>query len=249
MRPRTQIAEAPQAEELALNPQTAMYLRATQLVSDIHQRASFDTPALLRELIEGATALVPGAQYAGITVAQKRRRNETAAATHRYPVILDEIQSRCQQGPCLAAAALQSTIRIDDLVGDNRWPLYRDEAVKCTPIQSVLSFGMFKEGGMSAALNFYAEPTNAFDDGSVNLGLTFATHAALVWNMVRRDQQFRIALVSRDIIGQAKGRLMERFNIDAAEAFQMLKQMSQDFNTPIAQLAQRVTAGDSSLSR
>jgi hypothetical protein len=33
--------------------------------------------------------------------------------------------------------------------------------------------------------------------------------------MMRRDQQFRSALVSRDIIGQAKGMLMERFDIDA----------------------------------
>jgi hypothetical protein len=53
---------------------------------------------------------------------------------------------------------------------------------------------------------------------------------------VTRDQQFRVALVSRDIIGQA-------------EAFGMLKQMSQDSNTPIAQVAQRVTGRDSSLSR
>jgi AmiR/NasT family two-component response regulator len=106
---------------------------------------------------------------------------------------------------------------------------------------------MFKEGVSAAALNFYAESPDVFDDESVNLGLIFATHAALVWNMMRRDQQFRVALVSRDVIGQAKGRLMERFGIDAAEAFQWLKQASQDGNTPIAQVAQRVTGGDGSL--
>ena len=100
---------------------------------------------------------------------------------------------------------------------------------------------------LPAALNFYAESPDVFDDESVNLGLIFATHAALIWNMMRRDQQFRVALVSRDIIGQAKGRLMERFDIDAAEAFERLKQMSQDANTPIAQVAQRVTGSDSSL--
>jgi hypothetical protein len=33
----------------------------------------------------------------------------------------------------------------------------------------------------------------------------------------------------------------------AAEAFERLKQMSQDRNTPIAQVAQRVTGGDRSL--
>src|SRR5580693_9117042 len=213
----------PKSEELYLDSRTAMYLQATQFVSDLHQRASFDTPALLSGLIAGAAESVPGAQYAGITVTQRRRGIQTAAA-------------------------LQERVRIDDLVRDDRWPLYRGAALRQTPIRSILSFGMFKEGVSAAALNFYAESPNVFDDESVNLGLIFATHAALVWNMMRRDQQFRVALVSRDIIGQAKGRLMERFDIDAAEAFERLKQMSQDANTPIAQLAQRVTVGDSSLS-
>jgi AmiR/NasT family two-component response regulator len=103
---------------------------------------------------------------------------------------------------------------------------------------------MFREGGTTAALNFYAEPVNAFDDGSVNLGLIFATHTALVWNMMGRDLQFRSALVSRDVIGQAKGRLMERFDIDAAEAFELLRQMSQESNTPITHIARRVVTGD-----
>jgi hypothetical protein len=240
------IVNTPKTEELYLDSQPAMYLQATQFVADLHQRASFDTPALLSGLITGAAESVPGAEYAGITVTQRRRGIETAAATHRYPVMLDEIQGRYQQGPCLTAAALQESVRIDDLVGDDRWPLYRGAALRQTPIRSILSFGMYKEGVSSAALNFYAESPNVFDDESVNLGLIFATHAALVWNLMRRDQQFRVALVSRDIIGQAKGRLMERFDIDAAEAFERLKQMSQDANTPIAQVAQRVTGGDSS---
>ena len=227
-----------------MNSQSAMFLQAAQLVADLHHRASFDTPALLRELIAGAAESVPGAQYAGITVTERRRRSQTAAATHRYPVVLDEIQGRYRQGPCLTAAALQDSVRIDDLDAEDRWPLYREEALKQTPIRSILSFGMFRGGGTTAALNFYAEPVNAFDDGSVNLGLIFATHTALVWNMMRRDQQFRNALVSRDIIGQAKGRLMERFDIDAAEAFELLRQLSQESNTPIAHIAQRLVTGD-----
>jgi ANTAR domain/GAF domain len=238
---------ASKSEDLSLDSPTPMYLQATQFVADLHQRASFDMPALLSGLITGAAESVPGAQYAGITVRQRRRGIDTAAATHRYPVMLDEIQSRYQQGPCLTAATLQESIRVDDLVRDDRWPLYRGAALKQTPVRSILSFGMFKEGVSAAALNFYAESPEVFDDESVNLGLIFATHAALVWNMMRHDQQFRVALVSRDIIGQAKGRLMERFDIDAAEAFERLKQMSQDANTPIAQVAQRVTRGDGSL--
>jgi AmiR/NasT family two-component response regulator len=103
---------------------------------------------------------------------------------------------------------------------------------------------MFGDGQTTATLSFYAEPINAFDDGSVDLGMIFATHTALVWNMARSDQQFRTALVSRDIIGQAKGMLMERFDIDAAAAFGLLTRVSQESNTPVALIAQRVIAGD-----
>jgi hypothetical protein len=219
----------PKSQDLSLDSRSDGYLRATRLVSELHQRGSFDIPSLLREVIEGAAESVPGAQYAGVTVTQRRRLCETAAAT--------------QQGPALTAGALQESVRIDDLVADDRWPIYRQEALKRAPIRSILSVGMFREGSTAATLNFYAEPANAFDDGSADLGLIFATHTALVWNMMRRDQQFRAALVSRDVIGQAKGRMMERFNIDADQAFAMLKLMSQESNTPIAQVAQRLLAG------
>lgn len=227
-----------------MTSQCALFLHAAQVVADLQQRASFDSRALVGQLIESAAESVPGAQYAGITATKRHRRSQTAAATHRYPVVLDEIQDRLQQGPCLSAAAHQGRVRIDDLRADERWPLYRDEALKETPIRSILSFGMFGDGQTTAALNFYAEPINAFDDGSVNLGLLFATHTALAWNMMRRDQQFRDALLSRDIIGQAKGMLMERFDVDAGAAFGLLTQVSQDTNTPVAHIAQKVIAGD-----
>lgn len=227
-----------------MTSQTASFLQAAQLVSDLQQRASANTDALLRKLIIGAAESVPGAQYAGISVTKRQRFCETAAATHRYPAVLDEIQDRHEQGPCLSAAVQQDRVRVDDLGADQRWPRYREEALKQTPIRSVLSFGMFGDSQTTASLNFYAEPANAFDDGSVNLGLLFATHTALVWNMLRRDQQFRTALFSRDLIGQAKGMLMERFDIDAAAAFALLTRMSQESNTPVAQVAKQVVAGD-----
>ncbi|MDT5165511.1 MAG: hypothetical protein QOC88_2405, partial [Mycobacterium sp.] len=127
---------------------------------------------------------------------------------------------------------------------DDRWPLFREKAIAETPVRSILSLGLLKEGGTAAALNFYAESPKAFDDASADLGSVFAAHAGLVWDLVRRDQQFRAALDSRDIIGQAKGKLMERFNIDADEAFNTLKVVSQRSNTPIARVAKRIVSGE-----
>jgi GAF domain-containing protein len=230
-------------EALSFDSRSDTYLRVARLVSDLHQRYVFDIPGLLREVLECAAELVPGSQYGGATVAQPQRASDTVAATHRYPVMLDEVQNRCQQGPGLAAGAMRESIRVDNLVDDDRWPLYREAALHQTPVRSILSIGMFKEGETTATLSFYAETANAFDDESVDLAAIFATHTGLVWNMVRRDHQFRSALASRDVIGQAKGMMMERLNIDAARAFEMLKLMSQNSNTPLAQVAQSVVAG------
>ena len=73
------------------------------------------------------------------------------------------------------------------------------------------------------ALSFYAERPHAFDAESEDLGFVYVTHAALAWNTLRRATHFRSALASRDIIGQVKGMLMERYQIDAVEAFDRLR--------------------------
>jgi AmiR/NasT family two-component response regulator len=62
--------------------------------------------------------------------------------------------------------------------------------------------------------------------------------------MVRRDEQFRSALASRDIIGQAKGMIMERFKIDAVQAFELLKRLSQSSNTPLAVVARQLVESE-----
>ncbi|OZC59573.1 hypothetical protein CH276_20775 [Rhodococcus sp. 06-470-2] len=47
----------------------------------------------------------------------------------------------------------------------------------------------------------------------------------------------RSALASRDRIGQAKGIIMERFDVDAIRAFDMLGALSQEMNVPVSTLA------------
>jgi AmiR/NasT family two-component response regulator len=54
--------------------------------------------------------------------------------------------------------------------------------------------------------------------------------------------QFRSALASRDVIGQAKGMIMERFSIDAVHAFELLKKLSQQSNTRIVEIASNLVA-------
>lgn len=215
-------------------------LRLTEMVRDLQREAPADLRTL-ESLVRSAAESVPGAQYAGITITGPRYL-ETPSATGRYPIVLDGIQRQEGEGPCLSAAWEQHTIRIDDLASDARWPRYRREALRQTPIRSVLSFRLFASKRSAGALNLYADQTYVFDSESVEVGLAFATHLAIAWNILQRDKQFRSALVSRDIIGQAKGIVMERFGIDAVEAFELLKKLSQQSNTPVAELAQRLVS-------
>lgn len=62
--------------------------------------------------------------------------------------------------------------------------------------------------------------------------------------MALKIEQLRRAVESRDIIGQAKGMLMERFSIDADAAFDLLVKLSQRSNTPVAVIAQKIVEID-----
>lgn len=219
----------------------AIAAQLTALVADL-QRNSRGINSGLGELIDSAGRHVPGAQYVGITLAHRHKGIRTVASTHRYPAVLDDIQQRHQEGPCLTAAWEHATVRINDLIVDERWPRYRRDAIDETPIRAVLAFELFADHDAMGALNFYSDNANAFGEESVEVGLIFATNIALAWAMLQRNEQFRSALASRDLIGQAKGMIMERYRVDALQAFELLKALSQQSNTKLAEVAQQIIA-------
>ncbi|WP_260737138.1 ANTAR domain-containing protein [Mycobacterium sp. SMC-2] len=62
--------------------------------------------------------------------------------------------------------------------------------------------------------------------------------------MVSQNEQLRRTIETRDMIGQAKGTLVERFDIDAAAAFKLLVKLSQDTNARVEQIALRLLEVD-----
>ncbi|OBK77851.1 GAF and ANTAR domain-containing protein [Mycobacterium sp. 1274761.0] len=211
--------------------------RIAQLVVDLYGRPDTDADTVIAELAEHAAVEVPGAQYAGVTVTRNAKHIDTPAATHKWPLLLDEIQQRHRQGPCLTAAWEEKTVHVANLETDERFPLYARDALRETPIRSVMAFQLWIAGETMGALNVYAETPNAFSDESRIIGGVFAAHSSVAWNAARRDEQFKKALASRDVIGQAKGMLMERYGITALQAFDLLRKLSQDSNAPLILVA------------
>jgi len=78
-----------------------------------------------------------------------------------------------------------------------------------------------------ATLSLFGFRAKAFGAESETIGAMLANHAAIALIHERRERQFRAALASRDIIGQATGMIMERFDVDKYRAFSMLKVISQ----------------------
>jgi GAF domain-containing protein len=222
------------------------HLRIAELVQALHGRSDTDSETVIAELAEHAAIEIPGAEYAGITITRTGKHIETPAATHMYPMLLDKIQQRHAEGPCLSAAWEEKTVHVADLQTDERFPLYRQDALAETPIRSIMAFQLFIAGETMGALNVYAETPNVFDDESRNIGLVFAAHSSVAWNSARREEQFKKALASRDVIGQAKGMIMERYGVNAVQAFDLLRKLSQDSNVPLIKVATDLVADTAS---
>lgn len=226
-------------------PDQARHLEAVlDLIRGWQQRGGDDLDSALRQVNEANVAVVPGAWCAGITVLDSSGAITTVGATHEDARRLDDAQRATGEGPCLSAAREQHTLHIEDLETEQRWPRFREAALTGTSVRSVLSFHLFADKTTLAAVNFQARTAKVSDQDSVEAGLLVAAHTMVAWSLVSRERQFRSALASRDVIGQAKGMLMERYGINAADAFEMLKRLSQDANIRLRVIAEKVVAAE-----
>ena len=81
----------------------------------------------------------------------------------------------------------------------------------------------------------------ALDESARTTGGLFGLQAALLLYGVNHARHLGQALASRDLIGQAKGILMERFRVTSEQAFRMLVSSSQNTNIKLVEVARWLT--------
>lgn len=202
---------------------------------------------VLRRVTHAAVELIPGADCADVLVVGGRRQFESKAATSDLPAYLAAVQIALGEGPCLDAATRDATVRADDLRGETRWPRYACAAVE-VGVLSMLTVHLYSHSSTLGALNLYSFRVAGFDRGDEATAEMLGTHAALATAAASAHRQMTSALASRDLIGQAKGMLMERFHIDAIRAFELLRRLSQERNTPLVCIAEELVATGSRLA-
>ena len=158
------------------------------------------------------------------------------ATTGAPPQRLDELQQELGDGPCVDAAERQTVVRIEDTHSERRWPDFCAEAVDLG-VRSMLCVPLQVDERCLGTLSLYAEDPAAFDDHHERITTLLATLAALALADAQRADQLHTALRNRDVIGQAKGILMERHRITAEVAFSYLSQASQAVNMKLTSVA------------
>ena len=209
--------------------------RLADLARDMQRQG--DAAAVMEVIVSTAVGMVPGAEDASISLVQGRRRVVSAAATGDLSRRVDDLQEETRQGPCMDAMYEHETIRVDDLPSDQRWPELARRARELG-VSSMLCFQLFVEGDDLGALNLLARQPGAFTDESERVGLLFASHAAVAVAQAQKVNHLDTALASRDVIGQAKGILMERYKITAPQAFALLAKVSMDTNRRLHEVAE-----------
>ena len=199
-----------------------------------------DVEATLQAIAQASVGTVPGAQDAALSVVQDRRAIRTRAGTSALVFQVDRVQYETGEGPCLDAVYEQQMVQLPDMTSEKRWPRFTRRAA-ALGVGSMLSFQLFVEHGNLGALNLYSADKHAFDENSEHIGLLFAAHAAVAMSGAQQEEHLHRALAARDLIGQAKGMLMERHKITADQAFAVLARASQHTNTKMIDVARTLT--------
>lgn len=212
------------------------------------QDCDLDSDQLLRAATETATQILPGVDYAGVTLVINRRRRslESVAATGEVPKMVDTLQEEHQQGPCLESLWNKCTVRVDDYQKETRWPAFVADLILKTPVRSSLSIQLYTDENELGTVNLYSEQAAAFTPEVEELAMTLAAQAAVGLAGARSADNLRSALASRDIIGEAKGIIMESQKVSSGDAFILLTKLSQQSNTPLYEVARKLVYVDRS---
>ncbi|HJV13305.1 MAG TPA: GAF and ANTAR domain-containing protein [Propionibacteriaceae bacterium] len=217
-------------------------------VAELHEalarvvHADRELSEVLTEITQIARRAMPSVEAASITLI-RGEKPFTAAYDGQMALDADELQYERGYGPCMDAGRAGQILLVDDMRTDQRWPDYAQHAA-AHGVLSSLSVPLPFQGVTIGALNTYAGRSQVFDDHDVELAEEVAAWVAVAVGNAEASArtsedltQLRTVMMSRALIEQAKGILMERHKIKEDEAFTMLTHASQRTNTKLREVA------------
>ncbi|MFC0622594.1 GAF and ANTAR domain-containing protein [Kribbella deserti] len=169
----------------------------------------------------------------------RRQRAETLAATDSLITVADQLQIDLGEGPSLLAITGDANVLVKDTATDDRWPKWAPTAA-ANGIRSALAIRLFAGHAASGVLNLVSTTPFVFHEGDLEAAQLLALHASIAVCTAQVEANLNLAVDSRKEVGQAVGRLMERYKIDSIQAFTVLQRYSQDRNQRLRDIARHV---------
>lgn len=200
----------------------------------------------LKLITAAAKTSVPFALGAGATLIDANARPTSAAASDQIVEQADALQYDLEQGPCLSAWATGETIVVQDIAGDERWPEW-SRVVGPLAVASSISVPLKSSSESFGAVKVYAAVSQAFTERSravlellAKQASVLLEHAITAEQAKKVSDELRNTLHSRDVIGMAKGIIMERHGVAAEDAVRLLMKQAVAEGRTLGELAARL---------
>ncbi|MGH9073995.1 MAG: GAF and ANTAR domain-containing protein [Acidimicrobiales bacterium] len=207
--------------------------------------AAVGVGATLQAIVDLAVDTVEACDAAGIFVLDDTGGVSNPAYAGVVVGDVDALQISLKEGPCLDAIVKQGVFYAADLADDPRWASFGPQA-SASGFRCLLAVPL-RDHGTLGALNLYAAYPSAFGIIDRAKASTLATLAGPTLAGMQaheaeetRAENLQAALVTRELIGQALGILMERERISGDQAFDILRRASQHLNVKLREVARRL---------
>ncbi|MFI5695871.1 GAF and ANTAR domain-containing protein [Kribbella sp. NPDC051586] len=230
-------AEQPGAhDEALLDRGTAVRAdRFAELAVEMHDAAGVE------ETIDAVVQFALQAldcSHAGVALYTRGGQPEIPAVTDPVVAEIYKFQLGSQDGPLMAAMQERTPILVRDTACDERWPEW-SLLVGSLGVRSVLDVPLML-GRTVGVLGLYSRYPDGFSADDEAIAHILARHASVAVGTAREEATMAAAVDARKLVGQAMGILMERFDVDGDRAFAILKRYSQDTNTKLRDVAQKL---------
>jgi hypothetical protein len=118
-----------------------------------------------------------------------------------------------------------------------------------TPVRSAIGYRLLLDGDKVGALNLFSDTPGGLTSKSADVGAVIASFASVALMAIRAREEaatLRQGLQSNREIGKAVGLLMAAHHISGQEAFELLRNTSQELNMKLTKVASQVIEGQES---
>lgn len=211
----------------------------TRVVREINSHN--DLGSTVAAAVASLHASLPEGHLVGLCLQQPSGTVETVAVSDEVVHDLEALQHELGEGTCPDALHGSDLAVADPLDGEARWAGYLRLAQRHA-VDAQLSVRLVVDDRAWGALTVYSTGGQGISAETERLASLFAVHAAIALARSHREDNLKVALETRKLIGQAVGLTMERFELDEDLAFRYLVRLSSTGNVKLRDIATELVA-------